>query len=74
MWDMVSPISTVSASDILAEILEHDRIEGEPDLFTAIQKADEYQTRFGLYVRPEFLLDKMLELKTNLRQNQVIGK
>ena len=65
MTDIVSRISTVTASDILAEILAHDRIEGEPDLLTAIQKADEYQRRYGLYVRPEFLLDKMLELKTN---------
>lgn len=74
MTDIVSRISTVTASDILAEILEHDRIEGEPDLFTAIQKADEYKKRFGLYVRPEFLLDKILEFKINLRQNKVIGK
>ena len=61
MTDIISRISTIKASDILAEILEHDRIEGEPDLFTAIQKADEYQRRYGLYVRPEFLLEIMMK-------------
>lgn len=61
MFDMVSPISTVSASDLLAEILEHDQIDGDPDLFIAIQKADEYQRKYGMYVRPEFLLEFMMK-------------
>ena len=57
MWDIVSPISTITASDILEEVLEKEEIEEEPDLFTAIRIADGLRKKYGMYVRPEFLID-----------------
>lgn len=61
----VAPKSTISARDILkAQLLADNHQDKEPNIFDAIQIADDYKRRFGMYVRPDYLFEVWSECAT----------
>lgn len=66
LGDFVSPISTVTARQIirpmLAEVV-HDLGLEEPNLMLAIQASKEIESRHGWRARPEWLLDVWIQMK-----------
>ena len=59
MHDMVHPISTSTARDMVKGILED--IQEIPTIEAAKRVSDEYMLR-GCYIKPEYLLDVWLEI------------
>lgn len=57
MYDMIAPKSNVTARDILKEAMNRVAHPDQLNLFDAIQLSEEMQKRFGLWVRPEYLLE-----------------
>ena len=68
LGDMVAPISTVTARQIirpmLAEVV-HDLGFEEPNLMLAIQASKEIELRYGWLAKSEWLLDVWIEMKKN---------
>ena len=63
--DIAAPKSTISARDILkAQLLADNHQDKEPNIFDAIQIADDYKRRFGIYVRPDYLFEVWSECAT----------
>lgn len=61
--DCISPISKVSAGDILKELFRNDsRFQRIPTAEDAERIASELMAERGLFVRPAYLLDKWVEM------------
>lgn len=64
MWDIVAPISTVTARDIMREVIQSDdRFRTTANMADAVILAEALENERHWFVNPNYLLDAWQEMQ-----------